>query len=71
MTAMDSPDDEQESEHERRVTNLVLLSAAVLVVVGGVWLVNALIDARKSEICMESGRRNCNPISVPARDRDQ
>ena len=64
-------DDEQETEDERRVTNLVLLGGAVLVVAGGVWLVNALIDARKSEICMESGRRNCNPISMPARDGDQ
>ena len=64
-------DDEEESDSERRTTNLVLLGAAVIVVVGGVWLVNALIDARKSEECMESGRRNCNPISVPARDRDQ
>ena len=68
---MTPPDDDQETEHERRVTNLVLLGAAVLVVAGGVWLVNALIGARKSEICMESGRRNCNPISAPARDRDQ
>ena len=64
-------DDEQETEHERRRTPMVLLGAAVLVVAGGVWLVNALIDARKNEICMESGRRNCNPISVPARGREQ
>jgi hypothetical protein len=61
----------EETERERRVTNLCLLGAAVLVVGGGIWLVNALIDARKSEVCFESGRRNCNPISVPPRDRDQ
>lgn len=64
-------DDDEESENERRATNLFLLGAAVLVVVGGIWLVNAMIDSRKSEECMESGRRNCNPLSVPARDRDQ
>lgn len=68
---MVSPDDEEETERERRATNWVLLGAAVLVVVGGAWLVNALINARKSESCLESGRRNCNPISVPARDKDQ
>jgi hypothetical protein len=68
---MVSPDDEQETERERRVANWVLLGAAILVVVGGVWLVNALIDARKSEVCLESSRRNCNPISMPSRDRDQ
>jgi hypothetical protein len=61
----------EETERERRVTNLILLAAAILVVGGGIWLVNALVDARKSEECFESGRRNCNPIGVPARDRDQ
>lgn len=65
------PDGEEESERERRMTNLFLLGGAVAVVVGGIWLVNALVDARKKEDCFESGRRNCNPISVPARDRDQ
>jgi hypothetical protein len=33
-------------------------------VILGVWLVNALVDARKSEECFESGRRNCNPVDV-------
>ena len=31
----------------------------------GVWLANAMIDARKADDCMSSGRRNCNPIEVP------
>jgi hypothetical protein len=64
-------DDGEETEHERRMTNLFLLGAAILVVGGGIWLVNALVDARKSEECFESGRRNCNPISLPARDGDR
>jgi hypothetical protein len=61
----------EETERERRMANLILLGGAVAVVVGGIWLVNAMVDARKSEECFESGRRNCNPISVPERDRDQ
>ena len=64
-------DDGEETERERRMTNLFLLGAAILVVGGGIWLVNALVDARKSEECFESGRRNCNPISLPARDGDR
>jgi hypothetical protein len=64
-------DDGEETERERRVTNLFLLGAAILVVGGGIWLVNALVNARKSEECFESGRRNCNPISLPARDGDR
>ena len=72
---MDKPrppdDDSEETERERRMTNLFLLGAAILVVGGGIWLVNAMVDARKSEECFESGRRNCNPISVPLRNGDR
>ncbi len=60
--------DEPETESERRTTNIVLLVAGILIVVGGIWLVNAMVDARKSEECFESGRRNCAPISAPARN---
>jgi len=57
------PDDE-ESESERRTMNIVLAVAAVALIGGGIWLVNAMVDSRKATICMESGRRNCNPIPV-------
>ena len=56
-----------ETEADRRRANIVLLIGAVILIGGGIWLVNALLDARDAEICMESGRRNCNPIDVPAR----
>ena len=64
-------EDGPETERERRTANLLLLGGAIVVVVGGIWLVNAMVDARKKEECFESGRRNCNPISVLPRDRDQ
>jgi hypothetical protein len=60
-------DDDQETDAERRRTNIIMLVIAAVLVGGGIWLVNALIDARKAEECIESGRRNCNPIEVPAR----
>ena len=60
--------DEPETESERRTTNIVLLVAGILIVGGGIWLVNALVNARKSEECFESGRRNCAPISAPERN---
>lgn len=56
------PDDED--ERDRRAGNIFILVAAAVFVVGGIWLVNALLDARKAELCMESGRRNCNPVSI-------
>jgi hypothetical protein len=62
-------DDREETESERRTMNIVLVVAAVVLVGGGIWLVNALVDANKAQLCMESGRRNCNPIRVePKRD---
>ncbi len=61
------PNDEQESDADRRRANIILLVAAAILVGGGIWLVNALIDARKAEECLESGRRNCAPIEAPAR----
>ena len=63
------PNDEDD-EADRRATNIFLLVAGTLIVGGGIWLANAMIDAKKSEECFESGRRNCNPISVPDRKAD-
>jgi hypothetical protein len=73
MNVMGSPPqrpDNDEDERDRRATNIFLLVAAIVFIVLGVWLVNAMVDSRKSEECFESGRRNCNPISVPDRNRD-
>jgi hypothetical protein len=70
MDAQKQPDDEDEDEHDRRATNILLLIAGIVVVGGGIWLVNAMVDARKTQQCFESGRRNCNPISVPDRAKD-
>ena len=53
---------DEDDERDRRTTNIFLLVGAVIIVGGGIWLVNAMIDAKKSEECFESGRRNCNPI---------
>jgi hypothetical protein len=39
----------------------------VVLVGGGIWLANALGDARKADECLSSGRRNCVPIETPAR----
>jgi hypothetical protein len=59
--------DDEESDADRRTANIVLLVGAVMLIGGGIWLVNAMLDARRADECMSSGRRNCNPIEVPAR----
>ena len=61
-----TPEPENE-DADRRLANIILLVLLVLLVGGGAWLANAMIDARKADQCMSSGRRNCNPIEVPAR----
>jgi hypothetical protein len=61
--------EDQESDADRRAANIFLLVAAIIVVGGGVWLVNSMADARKSEECLESGRRNCSSVDIPDRNR--
>jgi hypothetical protein len=61
------PQEPEESEADRRKANIALLIGAVILIGGGIWLVNALIDARRAEECLESGRRNCDQITVPSR----
>jgi flagellar basal body-associated protein FliL len=61
------PDDDEPTEAERRRSNLILLIVSVVVVVLGVYLVNWLIEQRKLQECLESGRHNCAPITTPSR----
>ena len=65
---MSEPSDpHHESESDRRLANIVLAAGFLILVGIGIWLANAMIDARKADECMSSGRRNCNPIEVPRR----
>ena len=66
MSTTRDPDDD---EGDRRTANIALIVGFVVLVGGGIWLANAMIEARKADECMSSGRRNCNPIDVPVRER--
>jgi hypothetical protein len=61
-----SPDDDDD-ECDRRATNIFLLVAAALFIGAGVWLVDAMLAARKADDCMSAGRRNCTPVERPSR----
>ena len=54
-------------DRERTITNIVLLVIFAALVGIGVWLSNAMLDARRADECISQGRRNCNPIEVPPR----
>jgi hypothetical protein len=64
---MADPNRDDETDPDRRTANIILLVGAVVLIAGGIWLVNAMLDARRADECMSSGRRNCNPIAVPIR----
>ena len=61
------PRDRASEDRERHVTNIVLLLIVVCLVGIGVWLANAMLDARRADECITQGRRNCAPIDVPRR----
>ena len=70
MDAHQKPTDERSAvrkleDRERTITNIVLLCILVVLVGIGVWLSNGMLDARRADECISSGRRNCNPIEVP------
>jgi hypothetical protein len=54
------------AEREGPWVNLIIVAFAVFVIGAGLWLIDALLAARKADECMSSGRRNCTPIEVPA-----
>ena len=62
-----SPRDPRAEYRERMMTNLVLLLILAGIVGIGYWLSSALIDARRADDCISSGRRNCAMIDVTPR----
>jgi hypothetical protein len=64
---LEKPPTPAEEARDRRAANIFLLVAAIVLVGVGVWLANAMIDARRADDCLSSGRRNCNPIEAPQR----
>jgi len=64
---LEKPPTPEQEARDRRAANIFLLVAGAVLVGIGVWLANAMIDARRADDCMSSGRRNCSPIEVPPR----
>jgi len=56
-----------ETDAERRRNNIVLLVFFAVIVGIGVWLVNALVDARRIDDCIAQRRTNCMPVEAPPR----
>jgi hypothetical protein len=64
----EQPHTPEQEARDRRAANIFLLCAGAGLVAIGVWLANAMVDARRADECMSSGRRNCGQtIEVPQR----
>jgi hypothetical protein len=61
------PRDPDDDEGDRTLANIILVVGFLVLAGGGIWLANAMVDARKADECISTGRRNCNPIEVPPR----
>jgi hypothetical protein len=61
---LEKPLTPEQEARDRRAANIFLLVAGIVLVGVGLWLANAMIDARRADDCMSSGRRNCNPIQT-------
>ena len=61
------PSSPEQEARDRRAANIFLLVAGIVIVGIGIWLANAMIEARRADECIAACRRNCTPIEVPAR----
>jgi hypothetical protein len=67
MSGEEEPRSPEQDARDRRAANIFLLVVAAVIVGLGIWLANGMIEARKADECMSSGRRNCSPVETPAR----
>ncbi len=69
MRMSETNDPNREEEGDRTLANIVLVVGFVVLVGSGIWLANAMVTAKKADDCLASGRRNCFPVDVPARQQ--
>ena len=53
----------------RNITLIMIGAFLLLLVVAGVWIMEALRDIGKMQDCAMQGRRNCAPIEIPRSER--
>ena len=64
---MTEPQDQDPDDENRTLVNVGLIVGFLLLVGSGIWLVDAMLDARRADDCLAAGRRNCMPLDVPPR----
>jgi hypothetical protein len=59
VTEAKPPQDDHETDSDRRAANIFLAVFFVLMIGCGIWLVDALLEQRDLDNCLSQGRRNC------------
>ena len=63
---MESDKREPDAEEAEARSSLAGLVIAILLVIGGIYLMLQMRDNAKLQDCVASGRRNCVPVEAPA-----
>ena len=64
---MTTPQDNDPDDENRTLVNVALIVGFLVLVGSGIWLVDAMLDARRADECLSAGRRNCIPLDLPPR----
>jgi hypothetical protein len=62
-------EEQDDNYRHRMMVNLAAFLFIVALAAAGVWLAIEIVDMRKNQDCLLSGRRNCAPINVKAPER--
>jgi hypothetical protein len=55
----------------RMMVNIAAGAVALLLIIAGLWLADALSSMRKNQDCVLSGRRGCTPVDAPVQPRGE
>ena len=69
LAQYESENGREDNYRHRMMVNLAALAFTIALVLAGVWLAIQIADLRKNQDCVLSGRRDCAPIDVNARER--
>ena len=62
-------EEREDTYRHRMMVNLATFAFIIVLALAGVWLAMEIIQMRKNQDCILSGRRNCAPIDVSAPGR--
>lgn len=69
LTRFSSAADEHDDFSHRMKMNALAGAVLLLLIGGGLWIIDVMTEMRKNQDCALSGRRNCTTISVPENAR--